>query len=91
MERVFHRVQVVQISEEFVESVHSRQEFVAVAKVVLTELPRGIAHRFKAVAIVVPAWQPDQRLLPVRPSSSRTLRKLTSDEVGTAGRATASA
>src|SRR5471030_2322874 len=36
---IFTRIQVVQNSEEFIETVRRRQEFVAVAQVVLSELP----------------------------------------------------
>jgi hypothetical protein len=38
---------VVEVPEELVEAVVGRQEFVAVAEMVLAELARGIAHRFQ--------------------------------------------
>ena len=47
MARVFHRVEVVEVAVELVEPVHGRQEFVAVAEVVLAELARGVAHRLQ--------------------------------------------
>jgi hypothetical protein len=40
-------VQVVEVAEEDVEAVHGRQEFVAVAQMVLAELPGHIAERFE--------------------------------------------
>ena len=45
--RLFLRVQVVQVAEEFVEPVHSGQELVFVAEVVFSELPRAIAQRLQ--------------------------------------------
>jgi hypothetical protein len=45
--RVFHRIEVIQIAEEFVEAVNRRQELVLVAEVILAELAGGIAHRFQ--------------------------------------------
>ena len=47
MERVFHRVQVIQIAEEFIEAVDGGQEFILVAQVVLAELAGGVALRFE--------------------------------------------
>ena len=44
MRRVFHRVEVIEVAEEFVEAVHGRQELVLVAEVVLAELAGGVAH-----------------------------------------------
>ena len=37
-------VEVVEVAEELVEAVHGRQELVAVAEVVLAELPGGVAR-----------------------------------------------
>ena len=47
MERVFHRVQVIQVAEEFVEPVERGQELVFVTEVVLAKLARGVAQRFE--------------------------------------------
>ena len=44
---LFLGVQVIEIAEEFVEAVHGRQEFVAVAQVVLAELAGGVAERLE--------------------------------------------
>jgi hypothetical protein len=33
--RIFHRIEVIEVAEEFIEAVHRRQEFVLVAKVIL--------------------------------------------------------
>ena len=47
MERVLHRVEVIEVAEELVEAVHRRQKFVAVAEMVLAELAGGVAHGFE--------------------------------------------
>src|SRR6185369_3834306 len=44
MTGVFHCIQVIEISEEFIEPVNRRQKLVFVAKVVLAELTGGVAH-----------------------------------------------
>ena len=40
-------IQVIEVAEELVEAVHGGQEFVAVAKMVLAELPGRIALRLQ--------------------------------------------
>ena len=45
--RLFLGVEMVEIAEEFVEAVHGRQIFVAVAEMVLAELPGGVAERLQ--------------------------------------------
>jgi hypothetical protein len=45
--RVLLGVQVIQVAEKLVEAVHRREELVAVAKVVLAELPGRIAQRLE--------------------------------------------
>ena len=47
MRRVFHRVEVIEVAEEFVEAMHRRQKLVLVAEVVLAELAGGVAHSFQ--------------------------------------------
>ena len=47
MRRVFHRVQVIQVAEEFIEAVDGGQELILVAKVVLAELTGRVALRFE--------------------------------------------
>jgi hypothetical protein len=47
MTRVLHRIEMVQIAEEFVEAMHGRQKLVPVAKVVLAELSGGVPHRLQ--------------------------------------------
>jgi hypothetical protein len=42
-------IEVVEVAEELVETVHRRKEFVAVAEMVLAELPRHVAHRLQEV------------------------------------------
>ena len=44
---LFLRVQVIEIAEEFVEPMYGRQEFVAVAQMVLAELAGGVAQRLE--------------------------------------------
>ena len=46
--RIRHSVEVVQISKKFIEAVQGRKEFVQVSKVVLAELPGGIALRLQS-------------------------------------------
>ena len=81
MGRVFHRIQVIEIAEEFVESMNGRQELVQVAKVVLAELAGGIAHRLQrrgdgrrlaGMPIVAPAWP--TVVMPVRIGSSPVMK-----------------
>ena len=45
--RVRHRVEVVQVTEEFVEAVNRRQVLVQIAEVVLAELAGGVTLRFE--------------------------------------------
>ena len=47
MRRVFHRVQVIQVAEEFVEAVDGGQELIQVAQMVLAELAGGVALRLE--------------------------------------------
>ena len=47
MRRVFHRVEVIQVAEEFVEAVNGGQELIAIAQVVLAELAGGVALGFE--------------------------------------------
>ena len=41
---IFHCVEVIEVTEELVEAVHRRQEFILVAKMVLAELAGRVAH-----------------------------------------------
>ena len=50
--RLFLCIQVVEIAEELIESVHGRQVRVAVAQVVLAELAGGVALFFSRSAMV---------------------------------------
>ena len=47
MFRFIFGIQMIEVAEEFVEAVHRRQEFVAVAEMVLAELPGRIALRLE--------------------------------------------
>src|SRR6185369_5992122 len=44
MLRLLLRIEVIEIAEKLIEPVHCRQEFVAVAEMILAELPGGIAE-----------------------------------------------
>ena len=44
MERIFHRVEVIEVAEEFIEPVDGGQELILVAQVILAELAGGVAH-----------------------------------------------
>src|SRR5260370_1780612 len=44
---VFHRIEVIQIAKEFIETVNAGQELIPVAKMILPELAGGIAHRLE--------------------------------------------
>src|SRR5262249_331511 len=45
---ILHRIQVVEVPPELVETVQSRQIFVAIAEVVLPELTRRVAFRLES-------------------------------------------
>jgi hypothetical protein len=47
MRRVFHRVQVIEVAEEFIEPVDGGQELILVAKMIFAELAGGVALRFE--------------------------------------------
>ena len=49
MAGIFHRIEVIEVAEEFVEAVHRRQELVAVAQMVLAELAGGVTTRLQHV------------------------------------------
>jgi hypothetical protein len=65
----FLSVQVIEVAVELVEAMHGGQELVAVAKVVLAELARGIAERLEAetgsVATSAPAMAPNRSAMMV--------------------------
>src|SRR3954470_514091 len=41
---IFHRIEVIQVAEELIETVYRRQKLVFIAKVVLAELASCVAH-----------------------------------------------
>ncbi len=47
MERVFHRVEVIEVAEELVEPVHGGQELIEIAKVIFAELAGRVALCFE--------------------------------------------
>jgi hypothetical protein len=49
MERVFHRVQVIHVTEELIEAMHGGQEFIAITEVIFTELASRVAHRLEGL------------------------------------------
>ena len=50
--RLLFGIEVVEVAEELVEAMHGRQEFVAIAEMVLAELPGGVAVRLQSSAMV---------------------------------------
>ncbi len=48
MRRVFHRIEVIEVTEEFVEAVNGRQELIPITEMVFAELARGVALRLAA-------------------------------------------
>ena len=89
VERVFHRVEVIEVAPELVEAVHRRQVFVAVAEVVLAELAGRIAHRLERGGNgrrLGRHADGGARLADGRQAGAD--RQLTGDEVRAAGRAT---
>ena len=88
VEGILHRIEVIQVAEELVEAVNGWQKLVEVAKVILAELARGIAHRLER--------RGDRRRLRRQSDVRARLAhgrhpgsdgELTGDEVGAAGRA----
>ena len=47
MRGVFHRVEVIEVAEEFIEPMHGGQKLVQIAEMVLAELAGGVAHRLQ--------------------------------------------
>src|SRR4051794_41145511 len=47
VEGVLHRIQVIEVAVELIEAVDGGQELVEIAKVILTELTGGVAHRLE--------------------------------------------
>src|SRR4029077_5854690 len=45
--RVFHRVEMIEVTKELIEAMNRGQKFVPVTKMVLAELPGRIAHRLQ--------------------------------------------
>jgi len=84
-----HRVEVIEVAKELIESVHGRQELVAVAQVVLAELAGGIAHRLEGP---MRSWAPAPACRPWLPAwptvvSPRADRQFAGDEIGATGSA----
>src|SRR5439155_11832442 len=47
MRWIFHRIEMIEIPEEFIEAVDSWQELIQISEVVLAELACGVALRFE--------------------------------------------
>ena len=70
--RLFLGVEVIEIAEEFVEPVHGRQKFIAIAEMVLAELAGGVAERLQQFGDGrVFRVQSDRRRRACRPWSGR--------------------
>jgi hypothetical protein len=86
--RLLLGVQVVEVAEELVEPVHGRQIFVAIAEVVLAELPGGVAKRLQELRDRrVDCLQPDRRGRHADLGQPRAQRRLAGDEARPACRA----
>ncbi len=48
--RLLFGIEVIEIAEEFIKSVHGRQEFIAVAKMILAELTGSVAVRLEQLS-----------------------------------------
>jgi hypothetical protein len=87
--RLLLGVEVIEVPKKFIETMHRRQELIAVAQMVLAELARRIAERLERfgecdvffLEANGGAWQADLR-------QSRAQRRLAGDERRPAGRAT---
>ena len=86
--RFFHRVEMVEDAVELVEAMHRRQEFIAVAEMVLADLRRGVAVRLEEFG--------DRRVLVLQAllggrhadfQQTGAERRLSEDERGPSGRA----
>src|SRR5262249_53541886 len=47
MRGILHRIQMIEITKEFIEAVDGRQKLVEITEVVLAELTGGISHGFE--------------------------------------------
>src|SRR5678815_2828 len=89
MRRVFHRIEVIEVSEELVEAVDGRQEFIPVAEMVLAELARRVALSFKRGGNGASFdRKTGGRTRLTNRGHARADRQLAGDEVRPAGRAT---
>src|SRR5438093_4532629 len=89
MRRIFHGIEVVEITEELVEAVDGGQEFILVAKMVLAELPGGVALRFERGGNrTCLSWKAGWRTGLTNRGHARANGKFARDEVGAPGRAT---
>ena len=52
MRRIFHRVEVIQVTKEFIEAVNGWQELIPIAEMVLTKLAGRVPCASRAVAIL---------------------------------------
>ena len=86
--RLFLRVEVIEIAEEFVETMHGRQELVAVAQMVLAELAGGVAQRLEQFGDRrIFLLQTDCRARHADLGQARADRILPGDEAGASGSA----
>ena len=89
MRRIFHRIQVIQIAKELIETMDARQELVLVAKMVLPELAGRVAHRLQNRGRSHRLGRyADRRSSLADGSHSRADRQFAHDEVRAARRAT---
>src|SRR5262249_48364706 len=87
--RLFLGIQVIQVAVELVEAVHGRQEVVAIAEVVLAELPGHVAERLEHFGdgrILLAQAERRARQADLRQSGAQS--RLARNEGGAAGSAT---
>src|SRR5881409_3635397 len=84
MRRIFHCVEVIEVSKKFVEAVDSGQELIQIAEVVLAELACGVALRFERSSYGASlSWYSDLGTRLADRRHARANRKLTHDKVRT--------
>src|SRR5438552_15960573 len=47
MRRIFHRIEVIEVTKEFIEAVDGGQELIEIAQMIFAELAGGVALRFE--------------------------------------------
>src|SRR5438552_12648779 len=89
MRRIFHRVEVIEVAEEFIEPMDSGQELIEIAEMVLAELAGRVALRFERGSYGASlSWYADLGTRLADRGHARANRKFAHDEVRPTRRAT---